>query len=69
MRCGAHPLDNDVSITFLGPPQPGPDTSMLSLNPVCVFADGPCYDPKILTLFDDFTHAIYQSKWTRGDIW
>jgi hypothetical protein len=69
MRCGAQPHNKDDSIVFLGAPQPGPNTSILSLNIPFTSLPRVVYGPKILTLFDDFTHAIYQSEWTRGDIW
>ncbi len=69
MRCGAHTLNKDIGITFVGAPQPGPDTSMLSLSIPFMSLPRAVYDPKTLTLFDDFTHAIYQSVWTQGDIY
>lgn len=69
MRCGAHTLNKDIGITFVGAPQPGPDTSMLSLSIPFASLPRAVYGPKILTLFDDFTHAIYQSEWTQGDIY
>jgi hypothetical protein len=69
MRCGAHALDKDISISFVGPPQPGPNTSILFLSIPFTSLPEAVYDSKILTLFDDFTHAIYQSEWTHGDVW
>lgn len=68
MRCGAQPKGKGA-ITFLGPPQPEPNTSILALS--IPFGSSPrvTYDPKILTLFDDFTRAIYQFEWTLEDIY
>jgi hypothetical protein len=69
MRCGAQPHNRDVSIAFVGPPQPGANTSILSLSIPFKSLPRTIYDAKIVTLFDDFTHAIYQSEWNQGDIW
>jgi hypothetical protein len=68
MRCGSQPK-NSGHVTFLGPPQPQSNTSILALSVPFGSLPRAAYDSSILTLFDDFTHAIYQSEWNLEDIY
>jgi hypothetical protein len=68
MRCGAQPHEKGT-IAFVGPPQPGYNTSIVSISVPFGTLPESLYSAKILTLFDDFTRAIYQSQWEGGDIY
>jgi hypothetical protein len=69
MRCGAQPHDKSIAIAFLGAPEAEPNTSILAINiPFGSFPEV-LYDSRVLTLFGDFTRAIYQSKWNPPDIY
>jgi hypothetical protein len=68
MRCGSQPK-NSGHVTFLGPPQPEPNTSILALSIPFGSLPRVAYAPKVLMLFDDFTRAIYQSEWNIEDIY
>lgn len=69
MRCGAQARGKGVSIAFVGPPQPRPNTSIVALNIPFGSAPEAFYDSNVIVFFDDFTRAIYQSRWSLEDIW
>lgn len=69
MRCGAQSHDKNIGIALVGGPHAATNTSILALSIPFRLLPGRVYDSKILTLFDDFTHAIYESHWTEEDIW
>jgi hypothetical protein len=68
MRCEPQPKSRG-DIAFVGPPQPRPNISILALSVPFRSLPRAAYDSNILTLFDDFTHAIYQSEWNIEDIY
>lgn len=68
MRCRSQPKNNG-HVTFLGPPQPEPNTSILALSIPFGSLPPATYDSKLLALFDDFTRAIYQSEWNLEDVY
>lgn len=68
MRCEPQPKSRG-DIAFVGPPQPRPTRSILALSVPFGSLPRAAYDSNILTLFDDFTHAIYQSTWNIEDVY
>jgi hypothetical protein len=69
MRCGAQRRDPKFVILFGGPPEPAPNTTIFSIAVPLKKAPGTVYDKRIVTLLDDLTHAIYQSRWNSSDIY
>lgn len=69
MRCDARPHDKSGGSMFVALAQARSKMSIVALS--IPFGSMPevTYGSKILTLFDDFTHAVYQSEWTPQDIW
>lgn len=69
MRCGAQPHNKNISLAFVGSPQPSSNTAMLIISIPFGSLPDAAHGTNILTIFDDLTHAIYQSRWTVEDIW
>lgn len=68
MRCGAQPHGKGT-LAFVGPPRAAYNTSIVSMSIPFGSVPESLYDAKTLTLFDDFTRAIYESKWDGGDVY
>ncbi|HKU80762.1 MAG TPA: hypothetical protein VJP76_01230 [Candidatus Tumulicola sp.] len=58
-----------IAVMRCGAPRPMPNTSILTLRIPFGSTPETLYDPNLVKLFGDLTHAIYESKWTRGDVW
>jgi hypothetical protein len=69
MRCGAQRRDPKFLILFGGPPQPASNTTIFSIAIPLSRTPGTMYGKDIINLFDDLTHAIYESQWNSSDIY
>jgi hypothetical protein len=69
MRCGAQRRDPKFLILFGAAPQPASNTTIFSIAIPLGTTPSTMYGNGIINLFDDVTHAIYQSQWTSSDIY
>jgi hypothetical protein len=69
MRCGDQPRSKGFSMAFGGPPKARPNTAIVALTFPYGSLPTSLYAAKTLTLFEDVTQAVYQSKWSLTDVY